>query len=375
MSMGMGYVSQRNSRRRATVLVYSMFATIALLAIVSLAVDFGRMQLAKTELQSATDAAARYGVKGLSSGTASVKSLVVTAGSENKVNGAGLVIDPTADIEFGEWDPTTKTFTVLTGAAQSSATAIRVTGRLMASRGTAVPLVFGSVFGQTTCDIKSVCVAATSATANDVFLIQDITTSFKEELPDAKIGDQGLLDRMYSFSAPKSRLAIAVHTGWGTTLAPLTEISTNYSYLTSRITSIKVAGSTGMPVASGTDIASGFDEAITAYTAAGYTPPPGTKNVVLVSDGSPTSDSSGKHPTLNDSQLLALAQTRANTLWSKGVNIYVVFMDSSNDATGAANVKTLMRGSGTFIHVTDPKLLPAALKDMTDKILTATIVQ
>jgi hypothetical protein len=352
-----------------------MVAMVALLGIVSLAIDYGRLQLAKTELQAATDAAARYAVKSLTGGPSVVRASVVTAAADNRVNGSPLVIEPLTDVEFGTWDATTKIFTPLTGSDEASATAIRVTGRLSAERGNAIPLVFGSMIGQRTCDIKSSCVVSTSALNNDVFLIQDITSSFKEELPQAKIADLALLDKLYAAGAPKSRLAIAVHTGWGTTIAPLTTIGSNYSFLTSKISAIQLAGSPGMPVTSGTDIASGFDEAITAYTAGGYTSPSGSKNVVLVSDGSPTKDKSGKHPSLDDKDLLALAQTRSNTLWSMKVNVYVVFMDSENDKKGQDNLKTLPRGRGTFIHVTDPKLLPAALTDLTGKILTATLVQ
>jgi hypothetical protein len=371
----MGGANYTRARGRGAVLVYATVSLVVLLGMVSLAIDYGRLQLAKTELQAATDAAARYGVKSLFGGPSLVRSTVVSAAGENQVNGSPLVIDPISDIEFGTWDSTTKTFTPLHGADEASATAIRVTGRQSAARGNAIPLVFGSLIGQRTCDIKSSCIVSTSALNNDVFLIQDITSSFQEELPDAKVADLALLDKLYAAAAPKSRLAIAVHTGWGTTVAPLTAIGANYSFLTSRISSIHLAGSPGMPVTSGTDIASGLDEAIAAYSAPSYTAPTGSRNVVLVSDGSPTGDSKGKHPSLNDSQLLSLAQTRANTLWSSGINVYVVFMDSHDDKHGQTNLKTLPRGRGTFIHVTDPKLLPAALTDLTGKILTATIVQ
>lgn len=130
-----------------------------------------------------------------------------------------------------------------------------------------------------------------------------------------------------------------------------------------------------MPIASGTDIASGFDEAIAAYTASGYVSPSGDKTVILVSDGQPSADTDGKHPTLNATQMLTLAQTRADTLWSNKVHIYVVFMDATND-TGAANkLKTLIRGNGDFIRVSDPKLLPAALSDLTKKLGGVSLVK
>ena len=115
---------------------------------------------------------------------------------------------------------------------------------------------------------------------------------------------------------------------------------------------------------------------VAAFTASGYvTPVGGNKTVVLVSDGQPSADSDGKHPTLSDSQLLTLAQTRANTLWSNKVHVYVVFMDSANDSAAAAKLQTLVRGDGDFIRVSTPSALPAALADLTKKISGVTIVK
>lgn len=354
-------------RRAGLSLIYAMCAMVVLTAFVSFGVDLGRVQLAKTELQAATDSAARYAGASMWQGVSTVKSRVAAAGLDNKVDGVPLVIDPNTDLEFGLWNSTTRTFTVLTGAAQSSATAVRVTAYKSAARGTGVPTFFGSLLGRKTIDVKASAIAAYGQGA-DVALIQDITTSFSDELPDAKVGDQALVDTLYANGNGITRIAILVHTGWGKTLAPLTVVGTNYSFLTSKVSSIKVAGSSGMPVASGTDIASGFDEALKIYTAPGYVAPPGGKVIVLVSDGQPSSDSGGSHPTLNDTQLLKLAQTRADELWAQKVHIYVVFFDRGDDANAAAKVKTLIRGNGDFVKVTDPKELPTALAEVTRRL-------
>jgi Flp pilus assembly protein TadG len=355
--------------------LYGIIIMVALTAITSIAVDIGRVQLAKSELQSATDAAARYAATGMKTDVATVKARAVSAAASNTVNGTPLVLDPNLDIEFGTWNSATKSFVVLTGAAQSTANSIRVTGRRIASRSTAIPLVFASVLGQRSCDLQASSIVSINAADDDVFLIQDITTSFSAELPDAKIADQALLDALKN-AGGSARFGIAVHTGWGTTLAPLQRISTNYSFLTSKISSIQLAGSSGMPVASGTDIASGFDEAITAYTASGYVAPTsGVKSVILVSDGQPSADSDGKHPTLNSSQLLTLAQTRANTLWTNKVHVYVVFMDAANDTAAATKLQTLIRGDGDFVRVSTPSQLPTALADLTKKIGGVSLVK
>jgi Flp pilus assembly protein TadG len=357
----------RTRARPGVAMVYFVVAAFALIGFISLAVDLGRIQLAKCELQAATDSAARYGVGGLATSVASVKSRCLAAAADNKVAGSALVLDQNNDIEFGTWNSTTKTFTVLTGSAQSSATSIRVTGRRAGSRGTAVPLFFAKVLGANSCDLSASCIASNNARSNDIFIVQDITTSFAAELPSAKAGLQSLLTQLYNGASP-SRMAVSVHTGWGKTLAPLTMISSNYTYLQSKINSIQLAGSTGMPIASGTDISVGFDEAINAYTASGYVAPTGMKSVVLISDGQPSNDPDGKHGTSTASQLMTLAQTRANTLWSKNVHVYVIFMDTDNDAAASTYLKTLIRGNGDFVRVNSAAELPAAVSDLTSKL-------
>jgi hypothetical protein len=340
---------------------------IAMIALISLAVDLGRAQLTKTELRAAVDAAARYGMSGLPQGVTEVKNRVVAVAAQNKVNGQALSIDPNNDIEFGSWNPTTGVFTVVTGSAQSSATAIRVTGRLTVSRGSAVSLMMGSILGRRNVDMTASAIAGGGQGA-DVLIIQDITTSFKDELPDAKTGDQALITSLYNNGAGTSRIGVIVFTGWGKTLSAFKAVGSNYTALSNTITSIKVAGSTGMPVASGTDIAAGFDEAIKDFTASGYTASPGGKVIILVSDGSPEQNSGGSHPSYTDSQLLTLAKQRADQLWGMNVHIYVVFFDRDNDATARSNLNSLKRGNGDFVAVSNPGDLPNALAEVAKRL-------
>lgn len=145
----------RTHSRTGHVLVYSAILMIVLIGFISLAVDWGRVQLAKTELQAAADAAARYGVTGLSSGVNTVQSRVAAAAAQNKADGSAVSIDTNNDIEFGVWDPLLKQFTVLTGSQRNGATAIRVTARRTAARGNAIPLLWGAVIGKRTCDVTA----------------------------------------------------------------------------------------------------------------------------------------------------------------------------------------------------------------------------
>ena len=78
------------NRHRGSSLIYALIAMAAMIAVLSLGVDLGRVQLAKTELRGAADAAARYAATGLSDGTAT--SRAISSAAENGVDGTKLVI-------------------------------------------------------------------------------------------------------------------------------------------------------------------------------------------------------------------------------------------------------------------------------------------
>src|SRR5687768_16951228 len=85
-------------RRRGVAIFYGTIALFVLIAFASLSVDFGRVQLARSELQTAIDAAALYGVTGLSTDVTTTRTRVKAAALENKVCGVGLTITD-SDIE------------------------------------------------------------------------------------------------------------------------------------------------------------------------------------------------------------------------------------------------------------------------------------
>jgi hypothetical protein len=140
-------------------LIWMSVAFVALLLFVSLGVDLGRAQLAKTQLQQACDAAARYGAGGLAGGVSVVQSRVTTAASDNRIDGTPLSINTASDLEFGLWDSTTRTFTVLTGSDRYGATAIRVTGRRTAARNSAITTPFAAILGRRNIDLTAVAIA------------------------------------------------------------------------------------------------------------------------------------------------------------------------------------------------------------------------
>ena len=84
------FLGQR-SRRRGIALIYATAWIAAGAGFIALAVDFGRVQAAKIELNNAIEAAVRDGVVGLSSGTAVSRAIGTAA--LNKVDAQNFVLN------------------------------------------------------------------------------------------------------------------------------------------------------------------------------------------------------------------------------------------------------------------------------------------
>jgi hypothetical protein len=130
-------------------LIWGVVAMTALMAIVSLAIDLGRVQLAKTELQRAADAAARYAATGIVDSTYLEKAQ--DAAEDNLVDGTALSLYA-EDVRSGNWDSQR---TPQFDPSRSPTNAIEITARRTAQRGNAVPLLFAQVLGLLSIDIES----------------------------------------------------------------------------------------------------------------------------------------------------------------------------------------------------------------------------
>src|SRR2546429_2378141 len=108
-------VCAARSPRRGLSAIYCVVILVAMAAFVSMAVDIGRIRLARTELQVATDAAARSGADALPISTEATINNALTAAdgngvidedhSQNTPAGArinpGVTLVPDDDVEFG----------------------------------------------------------------------------------------------------------------------------------------------------------------------------------------------------------------------------------------------------------------------------------
>jgi hypothetical protein len=143
-------------------LIYTLVVMTALVAVASLAVDLGRAQLAKSELETAADAAGRAACAVLpKGGVSAAKSAAVAAAAANQCDGSAVVLDPATDLTFGTWDSTKRTFTPTPASGSPAPNAVTVTLSRTAAQGNAIPMMFGKVIGLNSCDIhKSTIIAA-----------------------------------------------------------------------------------------------------------------------------------------------------------------------------------------------------------------------
>ena len=155
---------QRQIRRRGVSLIWFTVTFSLMLAFLSLAVDYGRVQVAKTELLRAADAAARAAcgkLDGSGTGVGNAQNAAMKTGADNMCDGTAVNVT-TGDIEFGTYNTATGDFSVLTGPAASNANAVRVYGRRTVAHGDPIPLNFAKMIGKSTCDVTSEAIATIS---------------------------------------------------------------------------------------------------------------------------------------------------------------------------------------------------------------------
>jgi hypothetical protein len=164
-------MAEKSSRfRRGSVLIYSLLLMTVMLAMTSFAVDYGRLQLIKTQLQRNADSAARGSLEMYIEGSSSDYTFwgpEMTAQLFNPVdNNSGVL--PTVSFTWGYYNSSTKTFTAGTGTP----VAVQVTVSRTAANGNSVPLTFPLMNGKgalrTTCDVSATAIAVLSTNTSVV---------------------------------------------------------------------------------------------------------------------------------------------------------------------------------------------------------------
>jgi hypothetical protein len=337
-------------------------------AMVALAVDIGNLCMVQTQTQAVADAAALAGARGLPAGAAQVQSLAIACAGQNTANGQNVALQG-SNIVLGAWNTTARTFTALTGTAQSQANACQISIASMPAT------FFARVLG-----VNSLTTGA-SATAGvgrwDVVLCCDRSSSFAADLAQALAGMQTVLNDMNQYT-PASCLGIVTFGGVAYTTAPLQAVGANYGALQTAISGIQDCQSGGPPC-SGSDLAAGMAQAVSLFSAAGYNPPLGTrKAIIFISDGAANVTNQCLNSSLSDAQDNALAATEANTACtsSNHISVYsLLYYHGSDSQTDIDAMEALVQGQGQYIQEPDASQLTADIESMLINNLSMQLVQ
>ncbi|MBC7820854.1 MAG: hypothetical protein IAG10_28550, partial [Planctomycetaceae bacterium] len=161
----------RTNVRRGTILVLTAVLMIVLLGFVALTVDNGFIQLTRTQLQSAADAAALSGAMELS-GTDdpalvranASREIVQTAAMYRAGDRASVTIDPAADVTFGKlvWNGNSQNYSIQWGNDATPYNVVKV--RAMRTTGAGgdnrLPLFFAPAIGSTMADVGAEAIAS-----------------------------------------------------------------------------------------------------------------------------------------------------------------------------------------------------------------------
>jgi plastocyanin/Flp pilus assembly protein TadG len=153
--------ARRFPRRRGAILLYSVYLMMMMCAVTSLAVDYGRIQMIKTQLQRAADATARaaleiYLTNG-NSKTSAKSSASTMLGTETIDEYSGVT--PTSSITWGYW----QSGAFVSGTSATYPLAVRVVVQRTTANGNPVHLLFpiptSSSFFSKTCDVQATSIA------------------------------------------------------------------------------------------------------------------------------------------------------------------------------------------------------------------------
>jgi hypothetical protein len=205
-----------------------------------------------------------------------------------------------------------------------------------------------------------------------VALVQDVTGTFAEEIGDARVADQALLNCI-SNNFVDARMGLTVFTGTSHIMTPmlpvgLPENSSNYDAMSDAIYNLNACVPEGaasfppMPNCSGTHVGIGIESAIDQLD--DYVPADGIvgQAIIIVGDGKPKvrSDGTGQeyYPesdyygvcggNCSSAELAQMANLAADEAESKDYDVFVVFYDEDNDDVAAEFFEGLVRGAGQF---------------------------
>jgi Flp pilus assembly protein TadG len=327
----------RNDRRGAIIVLIALCLPLFLI-MAAFAVDVAWMQLTRTELRSATDAASRAGAKklSLSQSESAARAAAKDAALRNNVAGAQLVLaDSDIVIGTGAQSSDVSRFAFSSGGTRPNA--VRVTGRRTSgSAGGPVALLLGRVMGVTQFQPQH---AATSTQLDrDLCLVVDRSGSMMQSLtgdalpggacdpPHATLSRWSALNTaVLAFldeldqTPQREKCALVSYSSAGsgcgidfTTSDINAPLSFNYATIRS-----EMARMTSHPVQGRTSISAGLDNGVVVLTGGGIRPF-ADHTIVLMTDGL---HNTGREPILSAQEAAAAGLTVHTVTFSSDADI------------------------------------------------------
>lgn len=336
---------------------------VPIMGLAALAIDVAQLYSARAELQTAADAAVMAAADALPS-SGPVQTLAMQYATAND-GGNGAVLAP-GDVEVGYWDAATSTF----HPAGSPVNGVRVTTRRSQANGNPVSTFFAGVIGFDEMDVSATAVAARDVEA-DIVIAQDVTVSFREELPFALTADKDLIGTFAAQHAGGVQVGVVSFARITTDVAPLTYLDSGQGQLNAAIDGMSQctrAGRSGGPCY-GTDLGIGIDRAreMLQQQGRGSDVP---RIIVLVTDGVPCFLENGNPVGTGQ----AAATAAANRASAAGIDIFAITLHQPTNSSHpclAADVEfnqSLARGIGWGTTTTDPASLGAILSSIVDEM-------
>lgn len=199
-------VNEKRSRlRRGSILVLAAVFMIFVLGMAAFTTDFGYMQVSKTRLRAAVDAAALAAVDDLTNDEAAMTQTINELLLANGYDTASS--DLVVTTEYGNWDVDNLVFTV--GTDFNAADSIRLS---VVDNG--IPAFFGPVFGEDGYSVGAETVSTLASTIpRDIVLVLDCSGSMtagmsngNSRMENTKDAATGLVDALL----PEDRIGLAV---------------------------------------------------------------------------------------------------------------------------------------------------------------------
>jgi Flp pilus assembly protein TadG len=160
--------------RRGIATIWGLASMGLLLAVGALVVDGAMLYTSHADLQIAADSGALAGASALTTEPENARARAIEYAAKNFANGQSVTLTED-NIELGDWDTETRTFTVLNGEDESFADAVRVTAGMTEAGGNPLSMAFAQVFGQGEADVVASSIAVYRP--RDIVLVLDLSGS------------------------------------------------------------------------------------------------------------------------------------------------------------------------------------------------------